>query len=227
LFHGFDTLGSPLEGRRVPWLRRETCTLASHKRTLIQLLTVNRWGSRKRTLYLLLHLNSRHWDVLTKFYEIDTCDCFYVRFALLTMNEFRIARPNWEFSGCGSERVLIRDVIFRCSDLHGVTPMVLVRWVEVIDRHHRPRRWPKPSWQRIPTCCARSCGHNNWWLNNYGKCRRCNRSSYLQALFTQSTYLEWHKRHCRRNSTVGGAKFHAKPDGVRYPPRTLWGTITN
>jgi hypothetical protein len=42
LFHGFDTLGSPLEGRRVPWLRRETCPLASHKRTLIQLLTVNR-----------------------------------------------------------------------------------------------------------------------------------------------------------------------------------------
>jgi hypothetical protein len=41
LFHGFDTLGSPLEGRRVPWLRRETCPLASHKRTLIQLLTVN------------------------------------------------------------------------------------------------------------------------------------------------------------------------------------------
>jgi hypothetical protein len=34
-------LGSPLEGRRVPWLRRETCPLASHKRTLIQLLTVN------------------------------------------------------------------------------------------------------------------------------------------------------------------------------------------
>jgi hypothetical protein len=44
LFHGFDTLGSPLEGRRVPWLRRETCTLASHERTLIQLLTVNTNG---------------------------------------------------------------------------------------------------------------------------------------------------------------------------------------
>jgi hypothetical protein len=29
LFHRFDTLGSPLEGGRVPWLRRETCPLAS------------------------------------------------------------------------------------------------------------------------------------------------------------------------------------------------------
>jgi hypothetical protein len=29
LFHGFDTLGSPLEGRRVPWLRRGICPLAN------------------------------------------------------------------------------------------------------------------------------------------------------------------------------------------------------
>jgi hypothetical protein len=29
LFYAFDTLGSPLEGRRVPWLWRETCLLAS------------------------------------------------------------------------------------------------------------------------------------------------------------------------------------------------------
>jgi hypothetical protein len=44
---------------------------------------------------------------------------------------------------------------------------------------------------------------------------------------TRSTYPEWHKRHCRCNSAVGGAKFHAKPDGVRHHPRTLWGTISN
>jgi hypothetical protein len=49
----------------------------------------------------------------------------------------------------------------------------------------------------------------------------------FQALFTQSTDPERHKRHCQRNSDVGGAKFHAKPDGVRYHPSTLWGTITN
>jgi hypothetical protein len=30
-----------------------------------------------------------------------------------------------------------------------------------------------------------------------------------------------------RNSAVGRAKFHAEPDGVRYHPRTLWGTISN
>jgi hypothetical protein len=59
LFHGFDTLGSPLEGRRVPWLRRETCTLASHERTLIQLLTVNsRLWSWVATLHRLLSTTS-------------------------------------------------------------------------------------------------------------------------------------------------------------------------
>jgi hypothetical protein len=49
----------------------------------------------------------------------------------------------------------------------------------------------------------------------------------FQALFTQSTYPEQHKRQCRRNSAVGGAKFYAEPDGVRYHLRTLWGTISN
>jgi hypothetical protein len=48
----------------------------------------------------------------------------------------------------------------------------------------------------------------------------------FQVLFTQNTYLEEHKCHCRRNLAVGGAKFHAEPDGVRYHPRTLWGTIS-
>jgi hypothetical protein len=49
----------------------------------------------------------------------------------------------------------------------------------------------------------------------------------FQVLFTQNTYLEEHKCHCRRNLAVGGAKFHAEPDGVRYHLRTLWGTISN
>jgi hypothetical protein len=49
----------------------------------------------------------------------------------------------------------------------------------------------------------------------------------FQALFTQSAYPEGHKRHCRRNPDVGRTKFHAESDGVRYNPRTLWGTLSN
>jgi hypothetical protein len=43
------------------------------------------------------------------------------------------------------------------------------------------------------------------------------------ALFTQSTYPDRHKCHCRRDTDVGGAKFSAESGSVRYHPRTLWG----
>jgi hypothetical protein len=47
------------------------------------------------------------------------------------------------------------------------------------------------------------------------------------ALFTQSTYPDRHKCHFRRDPDVGGAKFSAESDSVRYHPRTLWGTMSN
>jgi hypothetical protein len=49
----------------------------------------------------------------------------------------------------------------------------------------------------------------------------------LYALFTQSTYLDEFKWHYRRNPMVGGAKFSAESNGVRYHPRMLWGTLSN
>jgi hypothetical protein len=53
------------------------------------------------------------------------------------------------------------------------------------------------------------------------------KASTLYALFTQSTYPDEFKRHCRRNPGIGGAKFSAESDGVRYHPRMLWGTLSN
>jgi hypothetical protein len=49
----------------------------------------------------------------------------------------------------------------------------------------------------------------------------------LLALFTQSTYPDRHKCHCRRNPNVGGTKCSAESDGVRYHPRMLWWSLSN
>jgi hypothetical protein len=54
---------------------------------------------REHTLYLLFQLHSRSWDVWTKLYQFDICDCLDVRFALLTVNESRRVCLNYKFLG--------------------------------------------------------------------------------------------------------------------------------
>jgi hypothetical protein len=105
--------------------------------------------------------------------------------------------------------------------------MVLVHRVVVIYRHHRhdaDRSLCGSAYRRVVPNPAGTTIDGSTTTTNTADATE---APTFQALFTQSTYPERHKRHCRRHLAVGGAKFHAEPDGVRYHLRTLWGTISN